>query len=272
MKYKAIVFDVDGTLVPQSENIIRKEVLEALKKAQRQGLKVVIATGRSYFALDKNLLGGFRADYYICANGAQIVDSRGRTIAAQTMSEQEMYALVDYFEDFDYPLAFCFSDGYYTYVEHEGMHRAFGYDPVKTKYLKDGEDQDRHLESMPFGAFGILPTEAEKGFVERYGYLELRMVAYEPGFYDIILPGINKAVGLSKLMEKTGWKAQELASAGDNDNDLEMLALTGLSYAMANGSEAARKTAKFLAPSVEENGACWVIQQVLDQQTAPDIE
>lgn len=262
MQYKAIILDVDGTLVAQGEPCVRAEVAAAVKAVQAKGVKIVIASGRTHFAISRSILGGIRPDYLICANGVQLYDAAGRLLYSQDMTAEEMYALVDYFEDFDYPLAFCFSDNYYVYVEYLQMKQFYKDATGHGEYVVDGEDQERHLESMPFGAFGILPPEELKGFEERYGYLGLQFLPYRPGYYDIMPKGMNKAVGIRGLMERTGWNAEELVCVGDNDNDVGMMQLVGLSYCMANGSENAKKAAVRIAPSVEEGGVKTVVEEV----------
>ena len=112
MPYKAIILDVDGTLVAHGEPSARPAVAEMVRRVQAQGVKVVIATGRTYYAMNTSILGGIRPDFAVCANGAQVLDGEGRLLASEDFTPEEMYALVDYFEHFDYPLAFGFSARY----------------------------------------------------------------------------------------------------------------------------------------------------------------
>ena len=198
MPYKAIILDVDGTLVAHGEPSARPAVAEMVRRVQALGVKVVIATGRTYYAMNTSILGGIKPDYAVCANGAQVLDGAGRLLASGDFTPEEMYALVDYFEDFDYPLAFAFSDSYYVYVEFEKMREFYKAVTGHSEFVLDGEDQERHLQDMPFGAFGILPPEAVEGFQARYGHLGLQFVPYHPGYYDINRAGVNKAVGGEK--------------------------------------------------------------------------
>lgn len=262
MGYKAIVLDVDGTLMVHGEATVRPAVARAVQQAQKQGVKVVIATGRTHFAIAPHILGGIRPDYAVCANGAQVLDKKGRVLHANPMTNEEMYALVDFFEDYNYPLAFCFSDNYHVYVEYQQMKEIFYASTGHAEYVVDGEDQDRHLESMPVGAFAVLPPEQLQAFEQQYGYLGLQFVTFKTGYYDVIPQGVNKAEGLKKLLEHTGWKPEEVVFVGDNDNDAEMLAMGGLSYAMGNGSAKAKAAAAQLAPTAEEEGARWVVEQL----------
>ena len=248
MQYKAIVLDVDGTLVAHGEPSARPAVAAGVEAAQKKGVKVVIASGRTSFAIEPQIRGG-----------------KGRLLYSQDLTAEEMYALVDFFEDFDYPLAFNFADNYYVYVEYKAMWEFYKKATGHGEYVLDGEDQDRHLESMPFRAFAILPPEQVEKFQEKYGYLGLKFVPYRPGYYDVMQADVDKARGMERLMELTGWTAEELVFMGDNENDIAMMQLAGCSYCMANGSEKARAAAKHIAPSVQEEGVRQVVEQLFLQ-------
>lgn len=47
---------------------------------------------------------------------------------------------------------------------------------------------------------------------------------------------------------------EDVMAFGDSFNDLEMLSSVGFGVAMGNGEEVAKAAAKFIAPSVDEDG------------------
>ena len=150
MQYKILASDYDNTLMPFGEAKPRPAVVKAVKKLQAAGGKFVLSTGRSYPGIrDKNQLGGIRYDYAITCNGACVVDRQGNVIAEHPLTSEEMYVLVDFCEDYNYPLQFNFRDAYYAYCEYEYLHT--GYQMMNSPGLDcvDGEDQDRHLLDMP---------------------------------------------------------------------------------------------------------------------------
>ena len=57
------------------------------------------------------MLGRIRPDYWICAAGAQVLDAAGTPLSTLAMTSEQMYALVDFFEDYEYMLGFNFDDG-----------------------------------------------------------------------------------------------------------------------------------------------------------------
>ena len=132
----------------------------------------MLSTGRAYPCVNlKGQLGGIRFDYAITCNGACVVDREGRIVAEHPLTAEEMYALVDFCEDYNYPLQFNFRDACYAYCEYEYLHR--GYQQMNSIGLDcmDGEDQDRHLIDMPHAAFAAMPPERVADFNAKYGHL-----------------------------------------------------------------------------------------------------
>ena len=156
MSYQVLAMDIDGTLRPFGSQTVPAAALAALQAVQRAGVRIVVATGRGRVSVPGGMLGRLRPDAWLCAAGAEVLGKDGRLLAAHRLTAEEMYALVDFFEDYDYPLRFQFSDGNYVYVgyaESLARHKA-QHSGVR---LFDGEDQDRHLQDMPYSAFGCLP-------------------------------------------------------------------------------------------------------------------
>lgn len=253
MSYSLLLLDIDGTLRPSGQPVIPRENVAAVRRLQKAGVKVVIATGRGRANVRKEMLNGLKPDYWLCAAGAQVEDAAGEALYHARMTPEEMYALVDFFEDYEYPLRFIYSDASYVYVEYEEFMRWEARASVDNN-LKDGEDQDRHLIDMPFIAFGILPREAAERFQEKYGHLGLRFVYSGPNGCDILPRGVDKVNGFEKLLEATGLTAADCVAVGDGDNDAGLLTAAGLGVAMANGTEKARAAADRVGPGAAPHG------------------
>ena len=183
----------------------------------------------------------------------QVEDAAGTALYTSHMTAEEMYALVDFCEDYEHPLGFSYSDGGYVYLDYEAFH-------VQEKAaalegcLKDGEDQDRHLLDMPFSAFGMLAAEDIAKFQAKYGYLGLQFLPYHVTGCDILRAGQDKATGLQALLDHLGLTAADCVAVGDGPNDAGMLALAGRSYCMADGMASAKAAAKALAPAAAPDG------------------
>ncbi len=106
MQYQLLASDFDNTLVPFGEPKPHPAVVRAVKKMQAAGGRFVLSTGRGYCVVSKEQLGGIRFDYAITCNGACVVDKNGTVVAEHPLTNEEMYALVDFCEDYNYPLQF----------------------------------------------------------------------------------------------------------------------------------------------------------------------
>lgn len=269
MQYKILASDYDNTLVPFGEKKPRPAVVKAVKKLQAAGGRFVLSTGRAYPSIkQKDQLGGIRFDYAITCNGACVVDKEGNIVAEHPLTSEEMYVLVDFCEDYNFPLQFNFRDACYAYCEYEYLHA--GYVQMNSPGLEclDGEDQDRHLIDMPHAAFAAMPPEQVEVFQKKYGYLNLHwmMVGAKNAdgycYYDIVRGGVDKGVGLSDLCEKLGLTLADAVAAGDSANDLGMLRAAGLSCCMANGTEEAKAAADRIIPDVREDGVAALIEEL----------
>lgn len=208
MKIKAAVFDIDGTLVPYGAPGPGQAAVQALRELAQSGVAVVIATGRARYTAQWVLGSGIKPDYFAAVNGADVTDAAGRPVWQSRMTPEEMYALVDFCEDHELPLEFIFSDAYYVYVEYAafvekycGQNAASGFfDSV----LRDGEDQVRHLQDMPFGACAAMDARHAAAFEAKYGHLGLRFIPFAPGRYDVLRADAGKAAGVGRLLERLG--------------------------------------------------------------------
>ena len=234
MKYKLLLLDIDGTLRPGSCERVPKENAEAVCAVQKAGVKIAIATGRGRIGVGKGLLRSIRPDYWVCAGGGPLVDYKGADLALHRLTTEEMYALVDFFEDYDLPLRFTYHDANYAYLGYEEFARRER-EKNLALHIVDGEDQDKHLEEMPFGAFGFLSQEMADSC-------------------EILQHGIDMGAGLRELAKLAGIDPADCVAVGDGDNDVAMLKAAGLGIAMGSGSAAAKAAADRIGPAAEPHG------------------
>ncbi|MCI2047794.1 MAG: HAD family hydrolase [Faecalibacterium sp.] len=252
--------DFDNTLVPFGEAGPRPEVAAEIRRIQKAGTAFVVCTGRCKAALETNpaLLRGLRYDYAVCSNGGQVVDKAGKTLFSAPMTNEEMYALVDFCEDYEHPLEFAFSDGYYAYEGYEELAKFYRTRQQTGLVVYDGEDQDRHLTEMPTAAFLDFPAGELERFQAKYGYLniEFLLIGEEKGhyYYDVMHAGTDKGVGLRGLCEAIGIPLNQVVAVGDGNNDIGMLKAAGLGCAMGNAAPAVKAAAGRVIGDVKENG------------------
>ena len=268
MQYKLLASDFDNTLVPFGEPCPRPAVVKAVKKLQAAGGRFVLSTGRGYCVVHKEQLGGIRFDYAITCNGACVVDKNGTIVAEHPLTNEEMYALVDFCEDYNYPLQFNYRDAYYAYCEYDALKGFYDAMPKSGLTCLDGEDQDRHLIDMPHAAFVVMPPQELAHFNEKFGHLNLHFMQVggvgKDGWccYDVVRGGMDKGVGLADLCEKIGLTLADAVAAGDSANDVGMLKAAGLGCCMSNGTPDAKAAADRVIGDVREDGLAALIEEL----------
>ena len=268
MQYQLLASDFDNTLVPFGEPKPRPAVVKAVKKLQAAGGRFVLSTGRGYCVVRKEQLGGIRFDYAITCNGACVVDKNGTIVAEHPLTNEEMYALVDFCEDYNYPLQFNYRDAYYAYCEYDALKSFYDAMPNSGLTCLDGEDQDRHLIDMPHAAFVVMPPQELAHFNEKFGHLNLHFMQVggvgKDGWccYDVVRGGMDKGVGLADLCEKIGLTLADAVAAGDSANDVGMLKAAGLGCCMSNGTPDAKAAADRVIGDVREDGLAALIEEL----------
>lgn len=268
MQYQLLASDFDNTLVPFGEPKPRPAVVKAVKKLQAAGGRFVLSTGRGYCVVRKEQLGGIRFDYAITCNGACVVDKNGTIVAEHPLTNEEMYALVDFCEDYNYPLQFNYRDAYYAYCEYDALKGFYDAMPKSGLTCLDGEDQDRHLIDMPHAAFVVMPPQELAHFNEKFGHLNLHFMQVggvgKDGWccYDVVRGGMDKGVGLADLCEKIGLTLADAVAAGDSANDVGMLKAAGLGCCMSNGTPDAKAAADRVIGDVREDGLAALIEEL----------
>ena len=84
------------------------------------------------------------------------------------------------------------------------------------------------------------------------------------GFYLEMMPlGVDKAYGVSKLLERLGYRRSQIVCCGDGFNHLPMIEYAGLGVAMDNAPEELKQLADYIAPSCDEDGLVDVIERFI---------
>ena len=111
---------------------------------------------------------------------------------------------------------------------------------------------------------------------------ELRLVRWHPISSDVVLDQQSKAHGVSKVVEKLGFKPENVLTFGDGLNDLELFDYAGLAIAMGNAQDALKAKADYVTKNLEEDGILHALEELkmvekelhlpqtkMDQETGP---
>lgn len=81
--------------------------------------------------------------------------------------------------------------------------------------------------------------------------------------FDVNAVGISKRGALERLCREQGIDRQEVAAAGDYDNDLDMLQWAGLGIAMGNAEPHVKASADIITGTNEQDGVAMAIRNYL---------
>lgn len=260
MDYKALVLDLDGTLVWRGRPAVSDTVTKTLGELQQRGVTIIFATGRAGFASIGDAIGtDFSPDYRVCANGAYIVDKDNEPIYECYFNVDQIERLVDFVEENNYRINFSFEDAYYSYIGYEAFVEAYKDHIGSASKVKDGTDRTRHHQNMPYGGYTTMPTHAAKEFSDANP--DLKLMQSVPGSYDICLSDIDKMTGIEMLLKKLDISWEQVVAVGDGENDIEMLKKAGVGAAMDNASDVVKAAADYIAPDVGDDGVLEVIEK-----------
>lgn len=272
MKYKLLVLDLDGTLTNT-----RKEVTEhtrtTLIKAQEQGLKIVLASGRPTYGIAPlaNLLQLDKYEGYVLSyNGGEIIDWKTGELLYKNLLDPEVLPY----------LYQCANDNHFAIVTYDGEYVLTEY-PDDEYVLKEAllnvmkiNKVDNFLKAVqhPIAKCLIVgePTRLAVLEKEMYSHLHDRMGVFrsEPYFLELVPKGIDKAQSLAVLLKEIGMTKDEMIAVGDGFNDLSMIKYAGLGVAMSNAQEVVKENADFITLSNEEDGVAHVVEKfILSENT-----
>ncbi|MBI5828863.1 MAG: HAD-IIB family hydrolase [Chloroflexi bacterium] len=240
-------FDLDGTLLGP-DLVLSPRVKAAVARAQANGMRVTLATGRGPSPTDQWAAELGLTAPLICFQGGIVYDYRARRVLHETRLDPAVVPLiVRLAEEHGWNLQFESPD--MIYLPRESNHPEELFELLRVSNWKRVEDFLTDLPETPHKFIVSLHTRAERDALAA----QLRQVSSA----DQRLAGM----GLAWLAGHLGIRQEEVLAVGDNDNDAEMLAWAGVGVAMGGGSPVALAAADWVAPPVAEDGAAAALEK-----------
>lgn len=252
MNFKVAASDFDGTLF--RERNISATDLAAIKSWQAAGNKFGIVTGRCYQMLTSQLSDfDLTLDFAICDNGAIIFNGAGKTIFETAIPPKLLLELMNepymaqnslhfLFEAADE--VFCVGVKENSWVMREKSRWGFfltftdaAQVPALPKKINQMALGFETPEAAQFAADLLNRKYGKQIFAQRNTHS-----------LDIVPAGINKGVGVAKLLELTDWRG-EVFVIGDEANDLPMIKRFG-GYTVSSAKEYVQREAAKVFDSV----------------------
>ncbi|QDY41289.1 Cof-type HAD-IIB family hydrolase [Candidatus Pantoea soli] len=263
---KMVAVDMDGTFLNDKKQYNRARFQTCYQEMKRRGIRFVVASGNQYYQLKSFFPEIAREIAFVAENGAWILDGEEELFCGE-FSRQDVHAVLDTLRQGNYPnlrFLLCGRDSAYHFADADAQwlqkmqhycHRL----KAITRLEETGNDKLFKFALNLSDAY----VDTLMADIARLHHGAAAATSSGHGSVDLIVPGLHKANGLRILQTRWGISSDNVLAFGDGGNDLEMLAQSHFSFAMQNAPERVRATARFIAPSNNEEGVLQVIEQML---------
>jgi len=260
---RLVAMDLDDTLL-RDDWTISPRVVKAIQKAQAQGVKMTIATGRMPIST-RPYAEQLRVDVPIITyHGAMIQQVLSREILFRRVIPSALAAqIVEHVTKLGIYGQVYLKDRVVAPKLNEWSRE---YSRIASVHIEEA-DLSVLLSQEPEGVEKILLI-AEESVLDQltpslnqcYGE-KVHITKSKPHFLEITDCSVNKGVALAALAKRFGIAQQDVMAIGDSFNDLEMIQYAGVGVAMGNARSEIKEQADFVTFSNEEDGVAEAIER-----------
>ena len=273
MEIKVIATDMDGTLLDPRGQLDLPRLEKILDQLDQRGIRFVIATGNEIHRM-RQLLGHLAERVVlVVANGARIFE-HNELLQAQTWDEDMVDKALAHFKGRECQDQFVVTAMNGGFVK-EGtvfteLDKFMTPEMIKKLYQRMNfvDEFDSSLLGGVLKMSMVVGEERSESVLQEINDLfdgHVRAVSSGYGCIDILQDGIHKAWGLEELLKRWNLKSEQIMAFGDSENDIEMLEMAGISYAMENAEERVKEIATEVAPANSQAGVYQVLENWLEK-------
>lgn len=294
LMYKMVVIDLDGTLLNE-EQLLSPGNVKAIHYAQEKGVKIVLASGRSYtgmYPYIEQLQLTKANDYAITCSGSMILNNQTKEIVCATsLTKKDVLLIHQICKDLDLEMSAYSKDKIlvsrenlfsrydartnYTTLEIVDFHNLDESTEIyKINIINEDHSILNELVSyFPRIQLQDIHIDSKKNFnKDLLDSLHLFPKALTENFtvvkpldfcLEVLCKSCNKSVGVDYLAKLFNFERSEIIAIGDSGNDEHMLKDAGLGIAMGNASPYIKEIADGITLSNQEDGVAHVIYKYL---------
>ncbi|MHC5230088.1 Cof-type HAD-IIB family hydrolase [Enterococcus sp. LJL99] len=279
MTIEAIVLDMDGTLFNDQKEITTK-TKEALIQAQKNGIKLVLASGRPHAAM-KEAAVELEMDQYngllISFNGAYVCEAgNDKEFFSQPLSIELSRSILEHLKKFEVKPMIVQND--YMYVndvydcmleldEPMGLFNIIQYEARGGNFLLCEKEDLAEFIDFPLHKILIAGQpdylrENSEAIVAPFKE-QVSGVFSAPMYFEFTDQGIDKANALDQVLSKLNIPAEKVIAFGDGHNDLSIINYAGIGIAMDNAVPELKAAADKTTLSNNEDGIAVILDEFL---------
>jgi Cof subfamily protein (haloacid dehalogenase superfamily) len=249
MKIRAILMDMDGTLLGKSQVAVSTRNMLAVQKAIEMGVQVIPCTGRVYDMLPPQLLTQKGLRYFVTSHGARAYDNlTGESLYEDLIPANEASELMKFLEgkglyneiagDATIYFEKAITDNLDISVVPE-HHIWYVRDNCYTAIEKPSEyflANNIGLEKM--NIYGIPEAMQQEiyDFLTATGYIQHTRPGAGPNL-EFSHKGMEKLRAVDTILGKLGISYEETLAIGDSSSDVEIIQASGVGIAMGNAPD-----------------------------------
>lgn len=265
MNRKIIFLDIDGTLTEPGSNEPPESAVWAIHQARKEGHYVFLCTGRNRGMLSPVLKYGFDG---MAASSGGYIECQGKAIYDCPMTEYQKQSAMEILKKNGIFRTVECMEGSYTDEEFKEFLRSHANEGSNSELLRWREQIEKSLNILPMKEYKgqpvykiVIMSPSKEQLEEPKTLLssEFEFCIQEEnkgGFIngEIVSKKFDKGKAVEKICEYLQIPICDSIAVGDSMNDREMLAAAGFGICMENGSEALKRLADDICPSVSEHG------------------
>ena len=259
MSKRIFFFDIDGTIYHNQK--ISDRLIQAIHNIQNKGDYCFIASGRPpTFIPDVLKEVGF--DGYVLANGAYVFYN-DEIISHEILNYDDLDQLLQFLRDTknEYILQTC--DTCYLNKDYHKLYDFFhGIGMRVNEFIYEFDEKEVMKQTIKVE---VWPNDEQAGEMIKEHLVDFSWNQYECLNMELYSNKVSKASGIEKVINILGINQKDTYGFGDGRNDLEMFDMVEHSYAMGNASIEIKEQAKYVCPSVEEDGVAVVLEKLLEE-------
>lgn len=272
---KLLAIDIDGTLL-DSKGRVPAANLDAIHRAAAGGVRIVIATGRSFhFALQA--LGDLPDDITLLAYNGAIARTRSgdtllRRLLPQALAREVLAATIEWRHEtacvFDRPMAgqLVYDRMDWTGPNRAGFMRRNAAIIEAVERLEDAVSEDPVQVTFNGGVQTMRAISSHLAAHPVAPQLEVMLTEYPQrdfSMVDVCGAGTSKGSGLAAVAALLGVEQSAVMAVGDNHNDRDMLAWAGIGVVMGNAEPELKHAAFHETGTNDEAGLAQAIERFI---------
>ena len=265
----AVLTDIDGTLVTK-EKVLTERALGAVRKLRERGIVFTVTSGRPPFGM-RMLVEPLGLTMPMAAfNGGVIVLPDLSVLDERLVPEYLLPALIDMIESHGLDV--------WLFRSSDWCVRSLGAPRVsrETSNIQRAPVVVNRFDEMLAGVVKVVGVSEDhprvaacEAAVQRAFGTQVSAARSTPQYLDVTHPTANKGVVIERLSRYVKIPTQNIATIGDQPNDVLMFERSGVSIAMGNASEEVKRRATFVTTSHADEGFANAVEQFILPRAEP---